>query len=110
VIVSEVARLEQLAPEERLNPEKLMQDLKAAGKNAACLLDVEPSSCTFQKVFRAAMLSWCSATAASAGFMGNCWDGWGEIRPVCRFTTARIIFGLDAGANIARTGARGNRF
>jgi UDP-N-acetylmuramate: L-alanyl-gamma-D-glutamyl-meso-diaminopimelate ligase len=41
VIVSEVARLEQLAPEERLNPEKLMQDLKAAGKNAAHLFDVE---------------------------------------------------------------------
>jgi UDP-N-acetylmuramate: L-alanyl-gamma-D-glutamyl-meso-diaminopimelate ligase len=41
VIVSEVARLEQLAAEERLNPEKLMQDLKAAGKNAAYLPDVD---------------------------------------------------------------------
>jgi UDP-N-acetylmuramate: L-alanyl-gamma-D-glutamyl-meso-diaminopimelate ligase len=41
VIVSEVARLEQLAPEDRLNPEKLMQDLKAAGKDAAYLPDVE---------------------------------------------------------------------
>ena len=41
VIVSEVARLEQLAPEERLNPEKLMQDLKAAGKNAAYLPDAD---------------------------------------------------------------------
>jgi UDP-N-acetylmuramate: L-alanyl-gamma-D-glutamyl-meso-diaminopimelate ligase len=41
VVVSEVARLEQLAPEERLNPEKLMQDLKAAGKDAAYLPDVE---------------------------------------------------------------------
>jgi UDP-N-acetylmuramate: L-alanyl-gamma-D-glutamyl-meso-diaminopimelate ligase len=40
VIVSEVARLEQLAPAERLNPEKLMQDLKAAGKDAAYLPDV----------------------------------------------------------------------
>ncbi len=39
VIVSQVARLEQLAPEERLNPEKLMLDLKAAGKNAAYLPD-----------------------------------------------------------------------
>jgi UDP-N-acetylmuramate: L-alanyl-gamma-D-glutamyl-meso-diaminopimelate ligase len=41
VIVAEVARLEQLAPAERLNPEKLMQDLKAAGKNAAYLPDVD---------------------------------------------------------------------
>ncbi len=28
-------------PEERLNPEKLMQDLKASGKNAAYLPDVD---------------------------------------------------------------------
>jgi UDP-N-acetylmuramate: L-alanyl-gamma-D-glutamyl-meso-diaminopimelate ligase len=41
VVVSEVARLEQLAPNERLDPEKLMQDLKAAGKNAAYLPDVD---------------------------------------------------------------------
>ena len=41
VIVSEVARLEQLAPEERLNPEKLMQDFKAAGKDAAYLPDAD---------------------------------------------------------------------
>jgi UDP-N-acetylmuramate: L-alanyl-gamma-D-glutamyl-meso-diaminopimelate ligase len=41
VIVSEVARLEQLATEERLNPEKLMQDLKAARKDAAYFPDVD---------------------------------------------------------------------
>jgi UDP-N-acetylmuramate: L-alanyl-gamma-D-glutamyl-meso-diaminopimelate ligase len=41
VVVSEVARLEQINIEERLNPEKLMQDLKAAGKDAAYLPDVE---------------------------------------------------------------------
>jgi UDP-N-acetylmuramate: L-alanyl-gamma-D-glutamyl-meso-diaminopimelate ligase len=41
VVVAEVARLEQIAPEERLNPEKLMQDLKTSGKNAAYLPDVE---------------------------------------------------------------------
>jgi UDP-N-acetylmuramate: L-alanyl-gamma-D-glutamyl-meso-diaminopimelate ligase len=41
VVVSQVARLEQLAPEERLNPEKLMQDLKASGKDAAYLPDVD---------------------------------------------------------------------
>jgi UDP-N-acetylmuramate: L-alanyl-gamma-D-glutamyl-meso-diaminopimelate ligase len=40
VIISEVARLEQLAPDERLNPEKLMQDLNVAKKNAAYLPDV----------------------------------------------------------------------
>ncbi|HEU6448938.1 MAG TPA: UDP-N-acetylmuramate:L-alanyl-gamma-D-glutamyl-meso-diaminopimelate ligase [Verrucomicrobiae bacterium] len=40
VVVSEVARLEQLPAEERLNPEKLMQDLKASGKDAAYLPDV----------------------------------------------------------------------
>jgi UDP-N-acetylmuramate: L-alanyl-gamma-D-glutamyl-meso-diaminopimelate ligase len=41
VVVSEVARLEQLGMEERLNPEKLMQDLKASGKSAAYLADVD---------------------------------------------------------------------
>jgi UDP-N-acetylmuramate: L-alanyl-gamma-D-glutamyl-meso-diaminopimelate ligase len=40
VVISEVARLEQIAVEERLNPEKLMQDLKTSGKNAAYLPDV----------------------------------------------------------------------
>jgi UDP-N-acetylmuramate: L-alanyl-gamma-D-glutamyl-meso-diaminopimelate ligase len=37
VVVAQVARLELLKPEERLNPEKLMADLKAAGKSAAYL-------------------------------------------------------------------------
>ncbi len=41
VVVSQVARLEQLKPEERLNPEKLMEDLRAAGKAAAYLPDVD---------------------------------------------------------------------
>ncbi len=41
VVVAEVARLEQIAPEERLDPEKLMQDLKTAGKDAAYLPDVD---------------------------------------------------------------------
>jgi UDP-N-acetylmuramate: L-alanyl-gamma-D-glutamyl-meso-diaminopimelate ligase len=37
VIVSEVARLEQLPADERLNPEKLMADIKASGKEAIYL-------------------------------------------------------------------------
>src|SRR5271169_3513043 len=41
VVVSEVARLEQLPAAERLNPEKLMQDLKTSGKDAAYLPDVD---------------------------------------------------------------------
>ena len=41
VVVAEVARLEQLAPEERLDPEKLIQDLKASGKNAVYLPGVD---------------------------------------------------------------------
>lgn len=41
VIVSQIARLELLKPEERLNPEKLMLDLKTAGKNAAYLADAD---------------------------------------------------------------------
>ncbi len=41
VVVSQVARLELLAPAERLDPERLMQDLKAAGKHAAYLPDVD---------------------------------------------------------------------
>ncbi len=41
VVVSEVARLEQIATHERLDPEKLMQDLKTSGKKAAYLPDVD---------------------------------------------------------------------
>src|SRR5271169_2331721 len=41
VVVSEVARLEQIAANERLDPEKLMQDLKTSGKDAAYLPDVD---------------------------------------------------------------------
>src|SRR6266404_5424274 len=41
VVVSQIARLELLAPEERLNPEKLMEDLKGSAKQAAYLPDVE---------------------------------------------------------------------
>ncbi len=39
VVVSEVARLEQINADERLNPEKLMADIQAAGKEAAYLPD-----------------------------------------------------------------------
>ena len=41
VVVAQIARLELLAPEERLDPARLMQDLKAMGKDAAYLPDVE---------------------------------------------------------------------
>src|SRR5271154_7208728 len=41
VIISQVARLEQLAPEERLNPEKLLQQIGAGGKPAAYLPDAD---------------------------------------------------------------------
>jgi UDP-N-acetylmuramate: L-alanyl-gamma-D-glutamyl-meso-diaminopimelate ligase len=41
VIVSQVARLELLAPEERLNPEKLMQDIGATGKATAYLPEAD---------------------------------------------------------------------
>ncbi|HEX3625663.1 MAG TPA: UDP-N-acetylmuramate:L-alanyl-gamma-D-glutamyl-meso-diaminopimelate ligase [Verrucomicrobiae bacterium] len=41
IVISQVARLEQLAPEDRLNPEKLMDDLKASGKDATYLADAD---------------------------------------------------------------------
>jgi len=41
VVVSRVARLELLAPEERLDPEKLMRDLSSNDKTAVYLPDVE---------------------------------------------------------------------
>ena len=41
VIVAEVARLEQLAPGERLNPEQLMREIGAGGKPTAYLPDVD---------------------------------------------------------------------
>jgi len=41
VVVAQVARLEQLAPEERLDPARLIRELQASGKTAAYLPDVE---------------------------------------------------------------------
>jgi UDP-N-acetylmuramate: L-alanyl-gamma-D-glutamyl-meso-diaminopimelate ligase len=41
VVISQIARLELLSPEERLNPDRLMQDLNGLGKTAAYLPDVE---------------------------------------------------------------------
>lgn len=41
VVVSQIARLELLAPEDRLNPERLMQDLRGAGKSAEYLPDAD---------------------------------------------------------------------
>lgn len=41
VVISEVARLEQIAARERLDPDRLMKDLRASGKNAAYLPDVD---------------------------------------------------------------------
>src|SRR6266436_1051054 len=41
IVLSEVARLELLAPEDRLDPEKLLQDLKLLGKPANYLPDVD---------------------------------------------------------------------
>jgi UDP-N-acetylmuramate: L-alanyl-gamma-D-glutamyl-meso-diaminopimelate ligase len=41
VVVAQVARLELLAPEERLDPARLMLDLKELGKDAAYLPDVD---------------------------------------------------------------------
>jgi UDP-N-acetylmuramate: L-alanyl-gamma-D-glutamyl-meso-diaminopimelate ligase len=40
-VISQVARLDLLAPQERLSPEKLLQDLSGAGKAAAYLPDVD---------------------------------------------------------------------
>ncbi|MGH7950935.1 MAG: UDP-N-acetylmuramate:L-alanyl-gamma-D-glutamyl-meso-diaminopimelate ligase, partial [Limisphaerales bacterium] len=41
IVISQVARLEQLAAEERLNPEKLVADLKASGKDTRYLPDAD---------------------------------------------------------------------
>src|SRR5436190_2243349 len=41
VVVSQIARLEQLTPEERLDPVRLIAELQAAGKDAAYLPDVD---------------------------------------------------------------------
>ena len=41
VVVAEVARLEQVPPDERLDPARLMQDLQARGKSAAYLPDAD---------------------------------------------------------------------
>ncbi|MGO8763510.1 MAG: UDP-N-acetylmuramate:L-alanyl-gamma-D-glutamyl-meso-diaminopimelate ligase [Limisphaerales bacterium] len=41
VVISEVARLDQLAPEERLDPAQLVRDLNASNKSAVHLPDVD---------------------------------------------------------------------
>jgi UDP-N-acetylmuramate: L-alanyl-gamma-D-glutamyl-meso-diaminopimelate ligase len=41
VVVSQVAKLEQLQPEERLNPEQLMRDIQSLGKPTSYLVDVD---------------------------------------------------------------------
>jgi UDP-N-acetylmuramate: L-alanyl-gamma-D-glutamyl-meso-diaminopimelate ligase len=41
VVISQIARLELLAPEERLDPARLLQDLESEGKSAAYLPDVD---------------------------------------------------------------------
>ena len=41
VVISQIARLELLAPAERLDPVRLMQEIKGAGKNAAYLPDAD---------------------------------------------------------------------
>jgi UDP-N-acetylmuramate: L-alanyl-gamma-D-glutamyl-meso-diaminopimelate ligase len=41
VVVAEVARLDQLPPDQRLDPARLMQDIKGHGKPAAYLPDVD---------------------------------------------------------------------
>ncbi|HEY3863322.1 MAG TPA: UDP-N-acetylmuramate:L-alanyl-gamma-D-glutamyl-meso-diaminopimelate ligase [Verrucomicrobiae bacterium] len=41
VLVSQIARLELLKPEERLDPQRLMRDLQAADKTAAYLTDAD---------------------------------------------------------------------
>jgi len=41
VVVSQIARLEVLKPEERLDPQKLMQDIQAMGKTAVYLPDAD---------------------------------------------------------------------
>ena len=41
VVVSQIARLELLKPEERLDPQKLMQDIQAMGKTAVYLADAD---------------------------------------------------------------------
>jgi UDP-N-acetylmuramate: L-alanyl-gamma-D-glutamyl-meso-diaminopimelate ligase len=41
VIIAQVARLEQLAPQDRLDPERLVNDLQTAGKQAAYIPEVD---------------------------------------------------------------------
>lgn len=41
VVISQIARLELLAPEERLNPETLMRRIRETGKPAAYLPDAD---------------------------------------------------------------------
>jgi len=74
VIISQIARLELLSPEERLNPEKLMADLRSSGKEASYLPDVEA---IVNHVAKSAQGGHVICVFSNGGFGGstaNCWN------------------------------------
>jgi UDP-N-acetylmuramate: L-alanyl-gamma-D-glutamyl-meso-diaminopimelate ligase len=110
VIVAEVARLEQLAPEERLNPEKLMQDLRAAGKNAACLFDVDAIVMHVSKNVQGGDVVVVFSNGGFGVIQGKLMERLGRNQTRLSVHDRTNHFRLDAGGNIARTGASGNCF
>lgn len=73
VVVAEVARLEQLRPEERLSPERLMQDLQLAGRPLIFHQSM-PFSNIWEK--KSARETWCAclATVGLGIFTSVCWN------------------------------------
>ena len=105
VVVAEVARLEQLAPEERLDPEKLMQDLKNAGKDAAYLPDADAivAHIVEARPGRRRRRA-CSATAALAASTENCCNSWAGDSLKAKSSTEMIggafFLGMDYWLNV----------
>ena len=95
VVVAQVARLELLAPEERLDPERLMQDLKALGKDAAYLPDVDAIVAhVAQGAQGGDIVVRLQQRRLRRAFTGSCWSGWAgaESQPGLRLPCCRYLF------------------
>ncbi len=79
VVVAEVARLEQISVDERLDPERLMRDLKAAGKEAAYLPDTDAIVAHLAKNARGGDIVCVFSNGGFGGIHGKLLDRLGRV-------------------------------
>ncbi|GIT38247.1 MAG: hypothetical protein Ct9H300mP7_1680 [Verrucomicrobiota bacterium] len=76
VVVAEIARLEQVPEGERLDPARLMEDIRTAGTKADYLRLQTKSSPTSPSKPNPGTSSACSAMVVSATSTKSCWPPW----------------------------------